>query len=267
MKPCQIRLSGRLGNNLFQVATCIAHCKHNGYEPSILYHEHGYCSENHLRYWETILHKVKQYRTTQQLQGEDVVRFNETGFMYTPIPADARFLYEFFQSSKYFQEYASEIRELFQMPEMLQQVVSEKYKAILSLKDNIAAIHVRRSDYTHDSKFGWVTLDYYRAAIDQMRQRYPGIHFLVFSDDIQWCQEQPVFANAFFVNESNEILSFELMRRFSHFIITNSTFSWWAAWLSEDQRTVMTPHKWFGDNDDNWKDIIEPHWLRIHPSA
>lgn len=264
---CQIRLSGRLGNNLFQVAACVAQCKRNGYDPSVFYAERGYCSENHSRYWETILHKMKYCRTTAKLQGEDIVPYNETGFQYCQIPSNAQYLDGYFQSAKYFNDIASEIHELFQMPDNIKQIVTEKYKGVLELKENIAVIHVRRTDYTHDSSIGWVSLDYYRSAMEQMRGKYPGINFLIFSDDIQWCQEQIIFSDSFCVNEPDEILSFELMCRFSHFIITNSTFSWWAAWLSEDQRTVMTPHKWWGNNDDNWTDIIEPHWIRVHPSA
>ena len=264
---CQVGLSGRLGNNLFQVATCVAHCKRYGYEPSILYSEHGYCSENHRRYWDTILHKMKDCRTTTKLQGEVVIVYDEPEFQYRPIPPPARYLGGYFQSAKYFHEFATEIRELFRMPDVIVRTVDQKYRGLLEMKENIAVIHVRRTDYTHDMKFGWVTLDYYRAAMEQMKQRHPGVHFLIFSDDIPWCQEQAVFADAFCVNEPDEILSFELMRRFSHFIITNSTFSWWAAWLSEDQRTVMTPHKWFRNSEENWTDIIEPHWIRVLPSA
>jgi hypothetical protein len=206
-------------------------------------------------------------RTTTKLQGGDVIVYDEPDEMYHPIPSNARYLGGYFQSAKYFNEVATEIRDLFRMPDHIVNTVHQKYRGLLDMKENIAVIHVRRTDYTHDTKYGWVTLDYYRAAMEQMKQRNPGIHFLIFSDDILWCQEQVVFADAFCVNEPDEILSFELMCRFSHFIITNSTFSWWAAWLSSDQRTVMTPHKWWGNNEENWSDIIEPHWIRVHLSA
>ena len=63
----------------------------------------------------------------------------------------------------------------------------------------------------------------------------------VFSDDLDWCRNN--FAECNFVELPEDYLEFELMRECKHFIIANSTFSWWAAYLSMNA-TVIAPKNW-----------------------
>jgi hypothetical protein len=54
------------------------------------------------------------------------------------------------------------------------------------------------------------------------------------------------------------------MTQCNDFIIANSTFSWWGAWLA-DKGTVIAPNKWFGPNNANksTKDLYPEHWKVI----
>jgi hypothetical protein len=57
---------------------------------------------------------------------------------------------------------------------------------------------------------------------------------------------------------------FEAMRRCRHFVIANSTFSWWAAWLGEREGSVVVaPRRWFEDRTRNSSDIVPPRWVRL----
>ena len=92
---------------------------------------------------------------------------------------------------------------------------------------------------------------------------------IVFSDDPAWCQEQELFSDDRFMiseNDDNRV-DLCLMSLCSDFIIANSTFSWWGAWLSANKKKkVIAPQQWFGigyTKDHNTKDIIPDGWTRI----
>jgi hypothetical protein len=65
--------------------------------------------------------------------------------------------------------------------------------------------------------------------------------------------------------ETDEIRTLALLQQFNWFIIANSTFSWWAAWLSDaPPENVYAPVAWFGPTGPkNYADIYEPGWNRI----
>jgi hypothetical protein len=95
---------------------------------------------------------------------------------------------------------------------------------------NSIAIHLRRvqNDVVLQS-------DYYSESIDQMMTKISNPHFFIFSDDIEWCKKNlKVEGSLTFVehNSNDEISELWLMSQCKHFIIANSTFSWWGASLS-----------------------------------
>ena len=124
---------------------------------------------------------------------------------------------------------------------------------------NSVAMHIRRGDYISDKgKRDYVNLprEYYEQALQYIRERRPNIRIYIFSDDIQWCrQEYSDLADAVFIDgaiSSDEHTDLELMKKCRHFVIANSTFSWWAAWLSENEDKIMiAPEHWFCDQEMN----------------
>ena len=91
-----------------------------------------------------------------------------------------------------------------------------------------------------------------------------------FSDDTEWCKQQELFSgDRFLVSESgNPYVDLCLMSMCSDFIIANSTFSWWGAWLSANKdKKVIAPKKWFGTQgytkDHNTEDVIPNEWIRL----
>lgn len=175
------------------------------------------------------------------------------------------------QSYKYWQN-EKEIRSDFQFNHKLE-------GSAISLAERIdrvpsVCLHVRRTDYitVKGSKdtMGFIGLDYYVKAIAQLNNMYSGLHYFIFSDDIEWCRENLVFIPAPVTFVSNQYdgakpsIDLALMSTCKHFIIPNSTFSWWAAWLSGNaNKTVIAPQKWMNDKTLDTKDLIPERWIRL----
>ena len=108
-------------------------------------------------------------------------------------------------------------------------------------------------------------MDYYKEALSY----FGNSPVLIFSDDPTWCMEQSLFADdRFMISESrNQYIDLCLMTKCSDFIIANSSFSWWGAWLStSSEKQVIAPMKWFGpplDAQHNTKDLYCEGWMKL----
>ena len=145
-------------------------------------------------------------------------------------------------------------------------ILMKKCKAMISGVDNPIALHVRRTDYvTNSANHPPCTLEYYEEALKNFDDDR---NVIVFSDDPAWCNEQDLFAGDRFLiseNEDNRV-DLCLMTLCSDFIIANSSFSWWGAWLA-NRGKVIAPSRWFGTEgytkDHNTKDVVPETWTRI----
>lgn len=134
--------------------------------------------------------------------------------------------------------------------------IDENNLKFLNLIDasNSVAVHVRRGDYT-DSKMQYIygnigTLDYYENAIKIIKKKVQNPKFFFFSDDVTYVRNNFHEENMEIVNCNKGEKSFFDMYLMSHcksMIITNSTFSCWAAYLNKNQPLVICPKKWRND--------------------
>src|SRR5690606_984256 len=131
-------------------------------------------------------------------------------------------------------------------------------------------LNVRRGDYLQKLDYhGVVNKKYIEKSIAIMKDYHSNAFFFIFSDDIPWCLANIVERkNIFFLDESFYDPKYEnyfmLMRSCKHFIISNSTFCWWAAWLSENPRKiVIAPKDWFATDKLNADDLIPPSWIQL----
>lgn len=172
----------------------------------------------------------------------------------------------YWQSSKYFDAYAEDIRNQF-----VPKVLSEKAVELQDLLQNSSsvALHVRRGDYLSfpsdpgpDDTMYLLEKLYFEQAIEKINQVSPGVAIYCFSDDIPWCKKELVGSNIHYIERSYNLSDFEewfLMSQCKHQIVSNSTYSWWAAWLnSNDQKIVISPDRWFGNHD-----IFPDSWIKI----
>jgi hypothetical protein len=135
-------------------------------------------------------------------------------------------------------------------------------------------IHVRLTDYVLENDFGLLSATYYKNAISELGARLGNvnkIHFWVFSDDISSARLFLDFLEPEKVTWISEIedcpvKTLEVMSMCSHFIIGNSTFSWWAASLRKNQDAeIIYPDPWF-KSAPSPKSLIPKTWVPIKAS-
>lgn len=131
------------------------------------------------------------------------------------------------------------------------------------LTDRATVVHVRAGDYKN-TDFGLLNNDYYRKALAKLRLPSSS-HIYVFSDEISEAKKIEAFeayTNVHFVDDSNlnpgEIIM--AMAAGANFIIANSSFSWWAAYLRKNKTAqVIAPKPWF-DSKITPHNILDPQW-------
>lgn len=279
-KIIKIILCGGLGNQLFQYAFarwCIAKFGGNlvldvrtGFE-----RDFKYC-----RSYELDAFKLFDDVQVRQLSrvGARVERIR-LALAYRNVPLGRAYLLEkkfdeeeaiscnnaFFIIHGYWQSeaYASELGEVLRSELEFRRSLSEQNRLLASRMSNqdSVAIHVRRVSY--DQK---LDLDYYRKALKRIQELVPGAKYYCFSDDREWCEHHLHFVpNMVMIDNSSlpAIEDFQLMTYCKHFIIANSTFSWWAAWLGGADGFVINPQmdvRQSQSNSDNrtsrWESVV-----------
>lgn len=176
----------------------------------------------------------------------------------------------FFQSERYFEGIKDKIRSAFQfknMPDDFNQHLMEQIS-----DSNSVSLHIRRGDYVQKKRYqnlyATCSLDYYKRGVEHISKTVENPVLFIFSDDPSWVKANlDLPYECVFVSNNSGDKSFEDMRLMSlckHNIIANSSFSWWGAWLNNNQqKIVIAPQKWFNDGKIKQMDIIPNGWIRI----
>lgn len=176
----------------------------------------------------------------------------------------------YWQSEKYFFDIQNLLRQELTVrhePDTMDMELLRKIRRV-----NSVCIHIRRGDYISDPStnqiHGVCNLDYYHRAVALLMKSVATPHFFIFSDDHEWSQvnmrlESPMT----FVTHNDTDKEYEdlrLMAACDHYIIANSSFSWWGAWLGKHpEKTVIAPKKWGNDPALNTINRLPESWLTI----
>ena len=172
----------------------------------------------------------------------------------------------YFQNENYYNDYLDELREIFKLPDIKEddnynKEISEKIKSA----KNPVFIHLRRDEYIK-LNLG-ISENYYKKAAEYIKNNVEDPTFFVF------CAEDPDYVkNEFNIGADFELIGvenktrttfFENMRHMKeckHAIVANSSYSWWAAYLMENQdKIIVAPSPWLNNNDD----VICKNWVKI----
>ncbi|MET0394937.1 MAG: alpha-1,2-fucosyltransferase [Chitinophagaceae bacterium] len=294
-----VQLLGGMGNQMFQYAlgkhlallnraelkldtsillnwTPGKHAVNRGFDLDIFNLSPVFASKKEIKKYHTdgfpVLDKVF-FKLREKLQGNRMTK--EKHFHFDPAVLQAGgdlYLAGTWQSYKYFEAIEEEIRKDFAFSLPLSPA-AEALKQQL-VQTNSVCLNVRRTDYVSvaatSSIMAPVGIGYYKKALRKMQELQGDFSVFVFSDDIEWCRtnlafiEQPVT----FVDHSYAGRKFsdylQLMAACKHYIIPNSTFAWWGAWLNgSSSKTVIAPVEWFNDPSVSSADLIPSSWIRL----
>lgn len=249
-------LMGRLGNTLFQIATAYSLALDN--QDELIYNINELEFDHHTidLYKKTIFRKLN---FTSKLLGFGHIH-REPHFHFSKIDfLPNTKIHGYFQSEKYFKKNENKIRELFEIDDTTLHQILNKYGSILD--NETCSIHVRRGDYLGLQEYHpTCSMSYFNEAISKINNNI----YLIFSDDISWCKENFVGDNFVFVEGNNEVTDLYLMSMCSNNIISNSSYSWWGAWLNKNEtKKVVAPKIWFGPSYSNMitDDIYCDKWI------
>ena len=257
---------GQLGNQMFQYAALKGIARNRGLDFTLPNHSEAIQDSlgNTLRIelFEPFNIKSNNYGFLETNEYVQEAHFHFDEDLYNNCPDNCS-LFGYFQSPKYFLNIREEIIKDFKFKK---QIIDE-CKSILKQFDNPIALHIRRGDFLINSaNHHNLPMSYYENGLDCFDEDR---QVVIFSDDPEWCFEQKLFDNdRFLVSQSNSPYhDLYLMTQCSDFIIANSTYSWWGAWLCMNPfKEVIYPNRWFGPNNasKSTADLFPRSWRIIN---
>ena len=259
---------GRLCNQMFQYAALKGIARNTGADICIPYYDQavddGIGNMLRTELFDSFDLDVKRQLLNNghaPVVSERFFHFDEELFKLCP---DHVSLQGYFQTEKYFKHIEDEIRNDF----TFNAGIADPCKEMIESVENPIALHVRRGDYIKNAENHFnLPIEYYDAALSKFDDDR---NVIVFSDDPLWCHDEGIFGDDRFIiseNDDNRV-DLCLMSLCNDFIIANSTYSWWGAWLSSHKdKKVIAPVQWFGKTgytkDHNTKDLIPDDWIKI----
>jgi len=251
------RLQGRTGNMMFQIA--------HGYAKSLEYNRQyvapfAESSSKHLE--KTLFRKIDfNIPNTSDI---DISKYVWSKFEYEELIPDNEIPTVFcgwYQSEKYFEKYKQVIKDMYS-PTL--DFVDRALKDFPFFIDStVAAINVRRGDYLHfPTRHPVISVEYIEYAYTKLPKHDI---LIVVSDDIEWCRQNIKLPNVVYIDNYIDCDGLWLLSLCDYFIISNSTFSWWGAYLSRNpNKVVIAPDTWFGpDILEKTDDIYCQDWIKI----
>jgi len=240
-------IAGGLGNNLFMIANAYARAMDGGKE-LYLYRKHVDYRDN---YPENILRKFNFIDEMPESKNINPVTLSDL---------EPNLFSGYFQNEKYFNKYSEDIKLLFGPPtEFVNRMRSE---LPILFTDDVVAINVRKGDYLYYKDYHpTVSVEYIHKALEKV----PARHYIIASDDIPWCKENIVLSNCTFIEGYTTYEQLWILSLCKHFVISNSTFSWWGAYLSlHKDKIVVSPETWFGPEfKGSWENIYCKGWIKL----
>ena len=280
-KSITVRLKGGLGNQMIQFACGYALAQSYGLKLRLEFcgavGEPTEFSRNYeLAAFGILLKPQEVTRQTSILERFMPVKIiKEKSFGETlPIPpvlAGSYVLDGYWQSEFFFESRAREIRDKFSL-RIIPDSAKELAQRMRSFP-NAVIVQVRRGDYAKDDEVravhGLQSVSYFYDAVELHSSTRPVDKLFVFSDDPEWCRDTFTWRfPAEVVDLSGQghgpAVDLWLLSQGKRFVISNSSFGWWGAWLAGvAPENVVAPRQWFADQRLSTIRLIPAGWQRV----
>ena len=252
-----VRLSGGLGNQMFQYAFGLAAAQEWGeplYIDTFAYlRDRARCYElSKLNVDAKKIGFIKQLKYNLNIFSKGCIEYEHTLFGTQNLNKNKEYFFGCWQNVMYFKEIKVQLNSIYtcQCKNVNVSKIAEEIKHTASV-----AIHVRHGDYTRlENIYVIQSIRYYMEAMEYIENRIKSPQYYIFSDDIAWCRDEfKNTGNIHFVTGNSTVEDYFLMLKCKHHIIANSTFSWWPAWFSCDDKSSINiaPKYWFKDISAN----------------
>lgn len=280
-----VRLLGGLGNQMFQYCAGRALAARTGTRlrldaTMIAIEAHRRYALDELRIDARVVRRPA--RSVEELEDREIddryiakrfraTRIDEIDELFRDELADAppnSYLTGYWQSERYFEAVADEIRAEFQLRRWGPAAISAANR--IATATNSVAVHVRRGDYAFLEQtrrnFGLMPQEYYTAAANLIGEQSGECSYFVFSDEPEWCRENLALPGRMEIvsGDTSDAEDIHLIACCDHAIIANSSYSWWGAWLGETESTiVVAPIKWTDELVHDSRDKVPDRWHRL----
>ncbi|GAB1602486.1 galactoside 2-alpha-L-fucosyltransferase 3-like [Argonauta hians] len=270
-----LNLVGRLGNNLFQLASALGIARAKGMQLVLL-------NNTHFKFLNSIIRisslPVSNSCPQSRIRDEKNCGFSDMVFKY---PNDRDYLlYGYYQSWLYFIFVEPEVRSLFSFKsfilkkahDILSKIIHThrgKYSLSEYIPLTLVGVHVRRGDLLKKKaiKYGYkiAPASYFKKAMDYYRKHFQNIIFIVCSDNIGWSATNLGHESTYYVHDKSYI-DLAVLSLCNHSIMSVGSYSWWAAWLANGQ-TVYYPYPFQKNSalqnkfSEHKHDYFPFHWL------
>ena len=154
-------------------------------------------------------------------------------------------------------------------------LAQQKYLQLVPNDKEIVSIHVRRGDYLLQhcqQTFCILDNSYYSEAVSLFVNELDKYHFLVFSNDIDYCKDNLIDGDMVtFVEQGIDYVDLIVMSMCHHNIIANSSYSWWAAFFNKNNnKKIICPSNYIKSTSPFAiinKQYYPPSWINIDNEA
>lgn len=176
------------------------------------------------------------------------------------------YLHGYWQSKNYFKTIGDILKEDLKVKKLMDEENNDIYEQIIN--SNSVCVHIRRGDFLLAKNGLKVCSEkYFLNAMEIITEKVENPSYFIFSDDIKDVKENFDFSkyNVIFVEKNNnDYEELRLMYSCKHFIISNSTFSWWAQYLCDyKDKNVIAPSEWYVDGRSN--ELLDCTWTILEP--
>lgn len=258
---CNDMSQGRLGNQLFIISTALAYAWDHDFKPRFpaLNESKNQLSYNRDKFFFRLNAEPVPYKIHYNYAPKRNV--------YAKIPTYSNYfnvsLKGLFFSWKYFHHHEKELIAIYEPSPEIMDYLEGKYKDLIE-RDDTVAVHVRTySQWLHKGGLCFLGMNFFKHAFEN----YPKeATFVIFSDRINWCIHN--FPREFpdryfvFIQGNDHIEDLYLMSMMKHQILSNSTYSWWAAYLNKNPMKLVTAPEHYLKRTQFWppEDFYLPEW-------